>query len=95
MHGHLSEDLLHQLEQMRIALENSQADADSLEQEITRLRSEGRQRHSQLLDELGRALQSRDAVAGSLQRLEAFCHHNNWDIRQIAKFKVIFISNNY
>jgi hypothetical protein len=80
--------LLRQLEQLRTALESSQADIDLLEQELARLRSEGRKRHAQLLDELGKALQGRDAAAASLLRLETYCQQNNWDIKQLSNFQV-------
>lgn len=87
-HGHQSEDLLRQLEQLRTALESSHADIDLLEQELARLRSEGRKRHAQLLDELGKALQGRDAAVASLLRLETYCQQNNWDIKQLSNFQV-------
>jgi hypothetical protein len=73
---------------MRIALESSQADIDLLEQELARLRSDGRKRHAQLLDELAKALQGRDAAVGTLRQLEAYCLQNNWDIKHLADNQV-------
>ena len=68
------------------------ADIDLLEQELARLRSDGRRRHAQLVDELGKALQGRDAAVGSLQRLEVYCQQNNWDLKQLSSFQVSFYS---
>lgn len=85
--NHFSEDLLRQLEQTRTALESAHSDVEMLSQELDRQRADGKQRHGQLVEELTKALQGRDAAMSALQRLETHCHHHGWDIKTLEKFK--------
>lgn len=73
---------------MRLALDNSQNEIASLHQDLALEKSRGRQRHLQLVDDLTRTLQARDAALSALHRLEKYCMENQLDIKGMAIYAV-------
>jgi chromosome segregation ATPase len=68
-----SEGLLTQFEHVSAALESSEAELDSLNQDLLYEKNQGRRRHTHLVSDLTKALQARDAAFAAVQRLETMC----------------------
>jgi chromosome segregation ATPase len=81
---------MQQFDQLRLALEASDAEIHSLQQELGSEKTRGRHRHVQLVDDLTRTLQARDAALSALHRLEKFCSERGVDIKGLAIYEVNF-----
>ncbi len=77
-----------QLEQLRTALSVAESEAAALQQDLVAEKSRGRQRHVQLVEDLTKTLQARDAALSALRRLEKFCSERGVDIKGLAIYEV-------
>lgn len=81
--------MLQQYEQVREALEKSQDEVNILQQDLTHERMQGRRKHLRLIDDLTKALQTRDAALAALKRLEKYCIDHGLDVKGMTIYEVI------
>ena len=91
-----SQGLIQQLEHMTVAINRTENEIQSLNQELVDEKTNSRQRHSYLIDDLTKALQVRDVAIHSIKNLESYCIDqgiHNSEIHEVRVF--IFMTFNY
>lgn len=75
-------------EHMKAALDNAEGEVASLQADLASEKSRGRKRHLQLVEDLTKTLQARDAALSALRRLEKVCVERGVDIHGLAIYEV-------